>query len=376
MRITLVIFSLGVGGAERVCATMANHWSRKGHEVVVVCLAGAQVGRFYKLDENVQQVYLNVAGQSRGWLQGLFNLGRRWRAIRRAVCASRPDVVLSYMAQTNAMTLLSLAGTGLPVLACEHNYPKARWEGWIWETLRKLTYPFAESVVALTQSGLNCFSRRVKRRGKVIPNPIMVPTKYWGCGLEQTPAISGGIILAMGKFSPQKGFDLLILAFSQIAARHPGWHLQIWGDGKERIALEALVNKLGLKDRVKLPGITSEPFEKFKTADIFVLSSRYEGFPLVLCEAMACGLPVVSFACMAGPREIIRDGVDGVLVPPGQVESIVQSLDMLIRNPEMRRQLAINATDIVKRLSFDAIMNQWDDLINRASIARGGNRMP
>jgi glycosyltransferase involved in cell wall biosynthesis len=372
MRLALTIHDLKPGGAERVCSEMANYWARQGVEVYVILLSGGHASPFYPLDARVQLKHLDLLGNSRGIFGGLLNNYKRGRAMRRTICELKPDSVLSYMSTTNILTLISTLGTGIPVLVCEHIYPKNCTGGWIWETLRKWTYPFADSVVTLTQSGLDCFSPSIRKHGCFIFNPIMVPSQYWGCSLSRKALASSGTILAMGRLDHQKGFDMLIRAFSAISANHINWTLEIWGDGPDRIALEALVNELGLKDRVKLPGVTREPFEKFKAADVFVLSSRHEGFPLVLCEAMACGLPVISFDCMTGPRDIIRDGVDGVLVPSGQVEALIQSMDLLIRNPDMRKHLAVKATDIVKRLSMNAIMGQWKDLINRVINTRTG----
>jgi glycosyltransferase involved in cell wall biosynthesis len=131
-----------------------------------------------------------------------------------------------------------------------------------------------------------------------------------------------------------------------------------------RKELERLVADSGLTGRVTLPGVTPDPFEKFSRADLFVLSSRYEGWPLVLGEAMACGLPVISFDCKTGPGDIVEHGSTGWLVPPDDVGALAQAMEQLIADPARRRQLARNATAVAERLSPAKIMQRWDELID------------
>ena len=169
----------------------------------------------------------------------------------------------------------------------------------------------------------------------------------------------------MGRLHPQKGFDLLLEAFERIQAKHPQWHLTILGEGPMREELELLRAKLGLTHRVSFPGSVQDVNDRLRQADLFVMSSRFEGFPMALCEAMACGLPVIATDCLSGPRDIIRDGIDGVLVPVADVNALAAGLDHLINNPLKRQQLALAAPQVLERFGLDRVMGIWSETIDR-----------
>jgi glycosyltransferase involved in cell wall biosynthesis len=217
----------------------------------------------------------------------------------------------------------------------------------------------------------------------VIPNPVLRPEDPRD---EQTDGIgkqtgdfrqqSDGdrktghrTIISMGRLAYEKGFDLLIYAFASVAARHPAWGLRIFGEGPLRSELETLALRLGLSERVSFPGFTSRPAEAMRQSDLFVLPSRSEGFGNVLTEAMACGLPVVGFDCPSGPRHIIRDGVDGVLVPPRDVPALAAALERLMGDDAARARLAANAPDVLERFGLEKVMAMWEQLVTSEAFA-------
>jgi glycosyltransferase involved in cell wall biosynthesis len=162
---------------------------------------------------------------------------------------------------------------------------------------------------------------------------------------------------------PEKGFDLLLRAFTQCAEAHQDWTLDIFGEGSERARLLALANELRVADRVRLPGAVKDPEKMLRQADFFVLSSRYEGFPMALLEAMACGLPVVSFDCHSGPREMIQNGVNGLLVPPNDVNALAKAMAHLMGNADERKRLGERATAVSEKFSLAKVTQMWRSLL-------------
>ena len=296
---------------------------------------------------------------------------RRVRQLRHAIRQTEPDVVLSSMTQTNVLTLLATSRMNATVIVREANNPYQSAVGRHWKILRWWTYRKATRVVLLSKDSLTYFSKRVRQRAVVIPNPVMMTAQ------PRTPASrkeNGKTIVAMGRMVPQKGFEMLLEAFARVAEKHPAWSLEILGDGPLRAELESLVEKLGIAARVRMPGVTKEPGGKLRQADLFVMSSRYEGFPNALGEAMACGLPVISFDCRTGPAEIIRDGVDGLLVPAENVGALGEAMDRLMSDAALRESIAARAPEVLERFGLQKVMGIWDEVIAEAATQRNAEQ--
>ena len=193
-----------------------------------------------------------------------------------------------------------------------------------------------------------------------MPNPVVIVSScsaasaYWPDGTRR--------ILAVGRLAAVKGYSRLLSAFHRVALRFPDWSLTILGEGPERRALEQQVRELDLEGRVSMPGNVNSPSDWMAEADFLVMSSHHEGFPCVLGEAMACGLPVISFDCDSGPRDIIRHEVDGLLVTPDDISGLAAAMERLMSDEGARARMASRATEIRDRYGLEIILNQWDEL--------------
>lgn len=389
-RLSVVIHSLEPGGAERISSILANGLSGRGWTVTILTLAGKEQPVFYALADTVAHEPLGlgrttalgrslgrvlpqrlVEGLKRIPLSHVWNLvAKVWR-LRIGIRRARPDVVLAFMDVSNIMTLLATLGLGIPVVVSERNDPAQAPLGWVWRVLRHLTYPEAASLVVLTDDTRNWFSPLVRRNVRVIPNPVLPPL---GSPRDKASGDSSRKVIAVGRLSQEKGFDLLIVAFSHLASGFPDWNLEIWGEGPHRFDLEALRDRLGLRGRVSFPGLTRSIYDQYPTADLFVLSSRTEGFPNALCEAMAHGLPVVATSCSGGVRDILRSGLDGLLVSPEDPEALSLALARFMNSPSLRHDFGLRAAEITTRFSLGSILDKWDTCLQDAMRGAKGGR--
>jgi len=356
--LTLVCATLGAGGAERVLTTLANAWTAAGVHVTLITLSGRDED-FYPVGTGVERVGLGVLGNSAGAVDALVNNWRRVRALRRAIVVSNPQVVISFMDVTNVQVLLATRGMGIPVLVSERIDPRYHPLGKLWGWLRKRVYPRAAGLVVQT-NGVAEWARTLVPANKVhvIGNPLGEQTRVTerANGRERT-------VVGMGRLEAQKGFDLLVRAFAAIVEKAPEWRLVIYGEGDLREQLLQLARELGIADKVALPGRTTEPQKVLSECGMFVLSSRYEGMPNALMEAMAAGTPCVSFDCPSGPADLILNGINGLLVPAHNVEGLAAAVRRLIEDDEERERLGAAALEVRKRFGLERVLENWNGLL-------------
>ncbi|MEH1954841.1 glycosyltransferase family 4 protein [Nostoc sp.] len=359
MRITLIIHSLTYGGAERVISIMANFWAAKEWQVTILTFDNNATPQFY-LDNRVFYTPLDIAGESPNAIIGIWNNLKRIGRLRNAIINSNPDAVISFMSKINVITLLATRWLNIPVVVSERSNPVKSSLGGNWKQLRQQTYSFADRIVFQTKKARDYFPSNLQTNSCIIPNMVVLPP------MEKRPSdkvLRERSLIAMGRFVREKGFDLLLQAFAQLKNRYPEWTLTILGDGILRPELESLRKQFGLSDRVHFPGMVKNNYDFLQQAEIFIMSSRFEGFPNALCEAMACGLPVISTDCPSGPREIIRNGIDGILVPNEDVSALATAMERLMSDEKDRKSLAVRAPEIIERFSLEKIMEMWENLL-------------
>lgn len=364
MKLVFVIHSMSAGGAERVVSHLANNWAEKGWTVAIAVFEGTK--SFYPLHPSITLVPVIGSWKKTGnFFKKMYYRMAGIIPLYRFLKKNKPAIVLSFMLSNNIITTIVARLLHIPVIISERIHPDYFSAGFAWGLLQKIIFPYlyprADALVVQTSDIQNWFSARISMPVYKIPNPVILPLLSKQGNSVPLPK---PCIIAMGRLHHQKGFDILICAFSSIAQSFPEWSLIIIGEGPERDNLERLTQTLHVQGQVKLTGLVSNSLEYLRQGDIFVLSSRMEGFPNVLCEAMACGLPVISTDCPSGPGEIITDGMDGLLVPADNPALLAKAMERLILHEEERTQLSSHALAITGRFDLHKICSLWEDVIS------------
>ena len=346
MKITFIITSLGSGGAERVVSLLANNFI-KTYEVSILLLSNDEI--FYDFDKNISIKKLNLYAPTTSMYQKLTNNFNRLKKLKQAISIENPDIVISFMTQTNILSIIASRLAKKKLIISErinYNFLKSK----VWRVLRKVIYRYANALVV--QSEYDKKKYNFCSNVKIIFNPLEIKN-IQSQQREQ-------FILAVGRLDFQKGFDRLIEIYKNL---NTSWKLLIAGEGSEREILEKLVLKNGLENKIVFIGKKKNIEEYYSKASIFTLTSRIEGFPNVLVEAMGYGCACIAYDCLTGPRDIIEDGKNGFLIPDGDVEEYTNKLQKLIDDEELREKFSKEAKKIVKKLEVSKITEQWDKLI-------------
>lgn len=363
------------GGAERVAALLSNRWAEDGVSVTLMPTFSGRSTMVFPVDPRVKLDFL--ADRTRQNTHTPVGKIQKLWILRKTIEEIRPDVVLSFLTNVNITAILATYGLKVRVVVSERTYPPAyplpAWMTW----LRQRTYAQADAVVLQTELGRAWLRESCPRAaGHVIPNPVLFPAPSSGPVHVPTNILPAErrVILAAGRLAYEKGFDILIKAYASIAADFPEWDLVILGEGTERPPLELLAHKMGLGNRVYLMGVAGNVSQWYERAELYVLSSHFEGFPNALLEAMAHGLAVISVDCKSGPRDIVRHGENGILVTPESgVEGLAHAMEALLLDPLERIRLAKAAREVRQRFSVEKIVQQWNTILwpdhEKASLA-------
>ncbi len=367
---------MGAGGAERVAANLCNGWAARGDTVTLVATYSRGGGNVYGLNAGVRFIYLAdkvAASRLHSWMQV-----RRFWALRQLTKDAKADVVVSFLTNVNVASIVATVGLRIPTLVAERSYPPKMPIPFSLALLRKLTYPHAARVVMLTQLGLKWLHSAIPRAaGEVVGNPVVYPLPVGepACAVSAVVPAGRRLVIGVGRLAQEKQFDHLIQAFANLAPHFPDWVLALAGSGPKEEELQRLGRQLGVSDRVYFPGRVGNLGDWYAQADLFVLSSSFEGFPGALVEAMSYGCAVVSYECASGPGEIIHHGEDGLLVDPkAGIASLGDAMRTLMADDAKRERLGKAAEAVREKYSLPNTLAQWDRIFDAVKQVRRGQR--
>jgi glycosyltransferase involved in cell wall biosynthesis len=359
MKLVFLISSLRAGGAERVASLLLNDWADKIDQIVLITFDTAE-NDFFVIDSRIKRYSLKIYKTSFSFFIKVIQHG--WRAIKTLgiIYKEKPDIILSFLLDVNLLAGLLKFFVKTPVILSERTYVPYYIKTRILKKILPFLYKKADVYIAQTQQGAQWAEGFLpKEKIIIIPNPVIVPP------IMENKEERRPIILAVGRLERDKGFDLLIKAAHRCLETHKEWQLWIVGEGKERPALEELIHCYKMQDRIFLKGKHQDVSPFYKQASVFVLSSRVEGFPNALLEAMSCGVAVVSADCLTGPRDIIQHNYNGLLIPPEDSAALEKALSCLIKDKELRLKLGENAQQVRINYSLDKISQTWRDVFQK-----------
>ncbi len=375
MKIAYCIPSLYIsGGMERVLTIKANYFADElGYDVTIIMTDGGMKHPYYELSPKVHLIQLNIDFEVL-WTLPLFKKAlvylEKQRLYRRKLteCLLRlkPDITVS-MLRREINFICDIHDGSIKIGEIHINRDNFRdFDGRDKNPIKKLASEIWMKQLIRQLKRLRlfvCLTEEDKAKWTdldnviVMPNPLSFNTKnYSNCEEKR--------VIAVGRYVPQKGFDLLIEAWRNVADEHPDWSLFVYGEGNKE-PYQKLVDKYNLNNCCHLESAKSDIAEFYANSSIFVLSSRFEGFGIVLLEAMSCGVPVVSFACPCGPRDIVHNGIDGLLVSNGDTGQLAVKINYLIENNDERKQMGLHAKENAKRYDITGIGQRWKNVFEK-----------
>lgn len=374
-KVCFYIYSLIGGGAERVTVELANFLAKRGYMVTIITKRGTDMD-FYSVPDGVRRVSLNLNGEG-----GVFSKIKEnisvWSKLRTHLRETEPDVLIGMMTDSAVMSILAGKRTPAKIVVSETNFP-GTWSYSLWFVMRKLLYRLADGHSSLTPEAADWLKEKTGAKNvHIIPNSVQWPMN------SVTPIVSPDsvipankkVILAVGSRPHVKGFDLLLDAFAE--TDYEDWMLVILGvdkdSGREEQynELRDQIEELNLQGKVVLPGGVGNIGDWYERADIFVLSSRNEGFGNVLIEAMASGCAAISFDCDSGPRHIIDHNINGLLVEPENTHELSKTMNVVMHDPELRNRLSEKAIGVRETFSEENVLGKWVALIEEVQGAGG-----
>lgn len=347
------------GGTERACANVANHLAlRRGYDVAVLS-AMEGLHSFFEIEGSI--VLTEIYPTRRSLQIHALDFFRRLRAEFKRM---KPDIIIIVESFLAAFVLPAAAGLSIKTINWEHFAAHISLGTPLRRLARHMAARCCTHVVVLTEADRAVWLKKYRmREGRISVIGNMNPMHRH---TEERIALSGKerVVLAVGRLEREKGFDLLLNAWARIdAASRRGWKLRIVGEGGQSTELRELTRQLSISDEVDFAGQSADVASEYRSAGIFVLPSRFEGFGLVLIEAMTFALPIVSFDCQHGPRELIDHQVSGILVEYPSVDEMAMELGALMSSPDARLRIGLQGRIGVQRYAPEKIAAAWHALL-------------
>lgn len=340
------------GGTERVCSIIANELSNAGHDVTLLSIKGG-MKPFFTLEKDIK-----IKSLFPSMKRSIYLIPSIIYKLRKQLKKEQIDTLIVVETMSVIFTLPAIQGLSIKHICWEHFNFNVDLGKYGRRLARQLAARHCDIIVTLTEKDKKYWLQGTNHKSQIIsiPNPSPFPPQKY------IKRDNSKIVLAVGRLTHQKGFDLLIKAWVNVANLNPEWRLLIVGEGEDKQQLTTLINHYNLNNSINLVG-QSNTIEKFyKDAEIFCLSSRYEGFPMVLLETLSFGLPVVSFDCEFGPSEILSD-TESIIVPPNNVDLLADALNYLINNYEKRQVISFKSIAKSRIYQPSNIVNQWLNII-------------
>lgn len=325
------------------------------HDMDVSITSYEKRPQFYSVASNVKLNKYNFTNKSKlaEWLCD-------YRATKKYLQKRKAAVAISFLSRCNFMLILAGLFSKTKIIVCDRNNLLRKYPKYVFDVTCFL-YRFADVVCVQTNEMKTFYPQYLQKKIVVLENPLDFDEMAAQC--EGQSIEKENTVISVGRLERQKDFVTLIKAYKKVAELYPDWKLKIYGQGNRKDELQDLIEKENLTTSVKLCGVTHTPFLEMKKARIFVLSSFYEGFPNVLCEAMHAGLPCISTKCECGPSELITDGENGFLVDIGDIATMSEKMSLLIDDEELRNRLGRAAEKSTERLEYKTISSKWLEMI-------------
>ena len=352
MKVVLLGHLHGFGGAEKSLVFLANELSKRGNQVSL--LSFTSDNNIYDLNSSVKYCFIPDHGKRK-----IDVLRNRFLDLAKKTKELTPAVVVSFWFQLAVFAVLISKTQGFKVIYSERGDPKDIEYNGINGIIRYIIFPLMDGFVFQTKGAQDFFSKKVVRKSCVIHNAITIPEEIILEDIKKEK-----IIAAVGRYHRQKNFPLMIKAFAKVHNLYPEYKLIVYGDGELRTELEELIDKLGLTSSVLLYGNTRDILRRMKRAEMFALSSDFEGMPNVLMEAMGLGLPCVSTDCSpGGASELIQNNVNGLIVPIKDISALAEAMVYIIEHPHEANRMGKRATEILQTHSPQLIYDKWNSYI-------------